>query len=269
MSCSCVTASNTACPPTVSGIASERGLELRADRRPTRRASSSIGTSRRASTCAAVHGSVATPSRRPSRDVGGHADEVREHVAHPPLRRGRCDLPPARRAAACSHDGGRALAHAAVRRGFTFRHRAPPSFAGPCETTTTASTIAQTEPASSTAVIEVTFSTQPATSTPSGTVPPKPMIHSAITRPRVLLVEIVLEHRRQRRDHDEVHVAEQRARPGTRAPVLATARRPRARPRTRRSPGAAASIFERCANTVPTVIAPSAAPSPKHAYRTP
>ena len=38
-------------------------------------------------------------------------------------------------------------------------------------------------PASTTAVMEVTSATAPATSTPTGTVPPNAIIHSAITRP--------------------------------------------------------------------------------------
>src|SRR5689334_17385687 len=121
---------------------------------------------------------------------------------------------------------------------------------------------AQTAPASNTAVIEVALPTQPPTRTPTGTVPPNPMIHSAITRPRSSSTRCAWIN------VDSAVIATKYAYPRSTATGYASAAtRISANPASTRANAANAGrnnvVFETLANIVPTLTAPSTAPTPK------
>ena len=89
-SCSCVAASNSACPaisagPRASIVSNSRTVRVPVGEQLGDRERRAAGRPARA-----VHASVAMPSQPAVHDVVAHADEVREHVAGPPAgRRGR------------------------------------------------------------------------------------------------------------------------------------------------------------------------------------
>ena len=264
-SCSCVAASKSAWPAISAGARREHRLELRAVLVPL---GEQLGRSDagarvdlrlrprvdwRGRPCRPFTTSSVTPTRCASTSCARHS-----------RRRGRRRVERRRRRARSTTSRTRAAQLACRRRRETQTSGAPLA-RNDCAFDHAASTTAQTAPARSTAVIDVAWPTQPPTSTPTGTVPPKPMIHSAMTRPRSSSTRCDWMQRRQRGDRDEVRVAEQqRDRIRERRPAQQREDREHRREREERR-AAAASPSSTRANTVPTLTAPSAAPRPKHA----